>query len=32
LVKKFHLQVLQMEYLKGYEIKADTMFAAVLSF
>ncbi len=28
----FHLQILQMEYLKGYEIQADTMFVAVLSF
>ena len=28
----FHLQVLQMEYLKGYEVQADTMFVAVLSF
>jgi 16S rRNA (cytosine967-C5)-methyltransferase len=32
LKEKFHLQVLQMEYLKGYKIKADTMFVAVLSF
>lgn len=32
LQKKFHLQVLQMEYLKGYETKADSMFVAVLSF
>ena len=32
LQKKFHLQVLQMEYLKGYEVQADTMFVAVLSF
>jgi 16S rRNA (cytosine967-C5)-methyltransferase len=27
----FHLQVLQMEYLKGYDMQADTMFVAVLS-
>ncbi len=32
LKEKFHLQVLQMEYLKGYEIQADTMFVAVLSY
>ena len=32
LKQKFHLQVLQMEYLKGYEMHADTMFVAVLSF
>jgi 16S rRNA (cytosine967-C5)-methyltransferase len=32
LAKKFHLQVVQMEYLKGYEMQADTMFVAVLSF
>lgn len=32
LQKKFHLQVRQMEYLKGYETKADSMFVAVLSF
>ena len=31
LKEKFHLQVLQMEYLKGYEAQADTMFVAVLS-
>jgi 16S rRNA (cytosine967-C5)-methyltransferase len=31
LKEKFHLQVLQMEYLKGYEMQADTMFVAVLS-
>ncbi len=30
LQKKFHLQILQMEYLKGYEMQADTMFVAVL--
>ena len=30
LKQKFHLQVLQMEYLKGYEMQADTMFVAVL--
>ncbi|MEO6669605.1 MAG: Fmu (Sun) domain-containing protein [Ferruginibacter sp.] len=29
--EKFHLQVLQMEYLRGYNMKADTMFVAVLS-
>jgi 16S rRNA (cytosine967-C5)-methyltransferase len=27
--EKFHLQLLQMELLKGYSIKADTMFTAV---
>ncbi len=27
--KKFHLQLMQMEYLKGYENTADTMFVAV---
>ena len=32
LKEKFHLQVLQMEYLKGYETQADSMFVAVLSF
>ena len=32
LKQKFHLQLLQMEYLKGYEVQADTMFVAVLSF
>ena len=32
LQKKFHLQVLQMEYLKGYELQADTMFVAVLGY
>ncbi len=32
LKEKFHLQVLQMEYLKGYDMQADTMFVAVLSF
>ena len=31
LKQKFHLQVLQMEYLKGYEVHADTMFVGVLS-
>jgi 16S rRNA (cytosine967-C5)-methyltransferase len=31
LKEKFHLQVLQMEYLKGYEMQADTMFVAVLT-
>jgi 16S rRNA (cytosine967-C5)-methyltransferase len=31
LKEKFHIQVLQMEYLKGYESQADTMFVAVLS-
>ena len=29
LIQKFHLQLLQMEYLKGYEMNADTMFVAV---
>jgi 16S rRNA (cytosine967-C5)-methyltransferase len=32
LKEKFYLQILQMEYLKGYESQADTMFVAVLSF
>lgn len=32
LKQKFHLQLIQMEYLKGYEMQADTMFVAVLSF
>ena len=32
LQQKFHLQILQMEYLKGYEVGADSMFVAVLSF
>ena len=32
LKEKFNLQILHMEYLKGYEVKADTMFVAVLSF
>jgi 16S rRNA (cytosine967-C5)-methyltransferase len=32
LKEKFHLQLLQMEYLKGYGVQADTMFVAVLSF
>ena len=32
LQEKFHLQILQMEYFKGYETKSDTMFVAVLSF
>jgi hypothetical protein len=27
--EKFHLQLLQMELLKGYDKKADTMFVAV---
>ncbi len=27
--EKFHLQLMQMEYLKGYENAADTMFVAV---
>jgi hypothetical protein len=27
--EKFHLQLLQMELLKGYDKKADSMFAAV---
>jgi 16S rRNA (cytosine967-C5)-methyltransferase len=31
LKEKFHLQVIQMEYLKGYEMQADTMFSALLS-
>ena len=31
LKEKFHLQLLQIEYLKGYEMRADTMFVAVLS-
>lgn len=29
--EKFHLPLLQMEYLKGYDQKADTMFVAVFS-
>jgi 16S rRNA (cytosine967-C5)-methyltransferase len=29
---KFHMQVLHMEYLKGYHVQADTMFVSVLSF
>jgi 16S rRNA (cytosine967-C5)-methyltransferase len=28
--EKFHLQLIKMELLRGYECKADTMFAAVL--
>ena len=32
LKEKFHLQILQMEYLKGYEVQADTMFVAVLRY
>jgi 16S rRNA (cytosine967-C5)-methyltransferase len=28
--EKFHLQLLKMELLKGYPLKADTMFAALL--
>ena len=31
LQEKYHVQVLHMEYLKGYEMQADTMFVAVLS-
>ena len=31
LKEKFHLQVLQMEYLKGYERRADTMFVALFT-
>lgn len=31
LQEKFHLQLLQMEYLKGYEVNADTMFVAVFT-
>lgn len=27
--KKFHLQLLRMEYLEGYDISADTMFVSV---
>jgi 16S rRNA (cytosine967-C5)-methyltransferase len=30
LKEKFHLQVVKMEFLKGYELKADSMFAALL--
>lgn len=30
LKEKFHLQVLQMELLKGYDRKADTLFVAIL--
>ncbi|HEY6063362.1 MAG TPA: RsmB/NOP family class I SAM-dependent RNA methyltransferase, partial [Chitinophagaceae bacterium] len=29
--EKFHLQLMKMELLKGYDKKADTMFAALLS-
>ena len=29
LKEKFHLQLLQMEYLKGYDKRADTMFVSV---
>jgi 16S rRNA (cytosine967-C5)-methyltransferase len=29
-IKEFHLQLVKMELLKGYSIKADTMFAALL--
>ncbi|MEO8772379.1 MAG: Fmu (Sun) domain-containing protein [Ferruginibacter sp.] len=29
--EKFHLELLQMKYLKGYNVKADTMFVAVFS-
>ena len=32
LIQKFHLQLLQMEYLKGYEMQADTMFVAVFGY
>ena len=32
LKEKFNLQIRQMEYLKGYETKADTMFVAVLGY
>jgi 16S rRNA (cytosine967-C5)-methyltransferase len=28
--EKFHLQLIKMELLKGYQVKADTMFAALL--
>ena len=31
LKEKFHLRLTKMELLKGYEVKADTMFAAILS-
>ncbi len=30
LKEKFHLQLVKMELLRGYELKADTMFAALL--
>ncbi|HWR33416.1 MAG TPA: hypothetical protein VN451_07820, partial [Chitinophagaceae bacterium] len=30
LKEKFHLQLVKMELLKGYDLKADTMFAALL--
>ena len=30
LLEKFNLKVLKMELLKGYELKADTMFVALL--
>lgn len=29
--EKFHLQLIKMEYLKGYELKADTLFAALFT-
>ena len=29
ITKKFHLQLLQVELLKGYDKKADSMFTAV---
>ncbi|MBC7536308.1 MAG: Fmu (Sun) domain-containing protein [Ferruginibacter sp.] len=29
--EKFHLPVLQMEYLKGYDVRADSLFVAVFS-
>ena len=31
LKEKYHLQVLQMVYLKGYEMQADTMFVTVFT-
>ncbi len=32
LATQFNLKILQMQYLKGYQMQADTMFVAVLTF
>ena len=32
LMQKFELKILHMEYIVGYEMQADTMFVAVLSY